>query len=98
MKWINSVMPNLKDFLTSSLTDAANQGLGAINNNAIRGAVGSLLGEKAHGALYPGTATPPRNPENNLVFGARELSEMDIRQELSQQSNLAASSISTNLL
>ena len=97
MKWINSVMPNLKDFLTSSLTDAANQGLGAIDNNAIRGAVGSLLGEKAHSALYPGTATPPRNPENNLVFGARELSEMDIRQELSQQSNLAASSISTNL-
>ena len=95
MNWINSVMPNLKDFLTGSLTDAANQGL--VGNDAVRGLVGGLIGKAGLGALYPGRATPPRNPENNLVFGARELSEMDIRQELSEQSNLAASSISTNL-
>ena len=97
MNCINSVMPNLKDFLTGSLTDAANQGLGLIGNDAVRGLVGGLIGKAGLGALYPGRATPPRNPENNLVFGARELSEMDIRQELSEQSNLAASSISTNL-
>ena len=97
MNWINSVMPKLKDFLTGSLTDAANQGLGLIGNDAVRGLVGGLIGKAGLGALYPGRATPPRNPENNLVFGARELSEMDIRQELSEQSNLAASSISTNL-
>lgn len=90
-------MPSGKDFLKGTLTDLAKTGLGQINSPIARGAIGSLLEKSGlYGAMYPGTASSPRNPNNNLVFGARELSEQQIRQQLGEQANFAASNLAIN--
>lgn len=102
MNPINSYMPSLKDFAKGTLSDLANQGLGQITSGPVggivRGAIGGFLDEAGvQSLLYPGTASEPRNVDNNLVFGARELSEQQIRQQLGEQSNFAASSLAVNL-
>lgn len=100
MNSINSCMPTVKDFAKGNLKDLAQTGLGNLTSGmpALRGVIGGLLDKSgAFSNQYPGTASEPRNLDNNLVFGARELSEQQIRQQLGEQSNFAASSLAVNL-
>ena len=100
MNSINSCMPTVKDFAKGKLKDLAQTGIGAVTTGmpGVRGVIGGLLDKSGVlSDMYPGTASAPRNADNNLVFGARELSEQQIRQQLGEQSNFAASSLAVNL-
>ena len=48
------------------------------------------MGQTGLGQLIPGLNNPPRNPDQNLLFGARRLSELQLRDELQTQTNLAS--------
>jgi hypothetical protein len=92
----------------SSFKNYKNQLLGGIGNSLLgkaQGAGGSVLSGAILAGLsdadfysffYDGQADPSRNPGSNLVFGARELSEQQLRQQLGQQSNQAASVTAVN--
>jgi len=92
----------------SSFKNYKNQLLGGIANNLLgkaQGAGGSVLSGAILSGLsdadfysffYDGQADPSRNPGSNLVFGARQLSEQQLRQQLGQQSNQAASVTAVN--
>lgn len=89
---------SVKAFATGTLRDLAKTGIGMIPSPLARSAIGTLLTKGGlAGALYPGTADAPRNPDNNLIFGARELSEQQLRQKLGEEANFAASSLAVNL-
>lgn len=76
----------LKNIASGYLGAKANQKLSGIKNPHARRIAGNLLGN-AFGEYIPGLSNPPRNPDQNLLFGARMLSELQMRQELSEQSD-----------
>ena len=79
-------MAFLKNIVSGYLGNKANQKIGGIRNPIARRIAGNLLGSSAIGEYIPGLRNPPRNPDQNLLFGARMLSELQLRQELQQQS------------
>ena len=68
----------------------ANQKLGGIKNPLARRLAGSLLGASPLGQIIPGLNNPPRNPDQNLLFGARNLSELQLREQLVSQTDQAS--------
>jgi hypothetical protein len=79
-------MSFLKNIVSGYLGNKANKALGGISNPHARRIAGNLLGSSPIGDYIPGLRNPPRNPDQNLLFGARQLSELQLRQELQQQS------------
>ena len=79
-------MAFLKNVVSGYLGAKANQKIGGIKNPFARRIAGNLLGASPLGDLIPGLRNPPRNPDQNLLFGARMLSELQLRGELQQQS------------
>ena len=77
------------NLISGYLGNKAKQKLGKIDNPIVRRAVGGLLGNLG-GDIFGGLASPPRNADSNLLFGARNLSELQLRNRLAQQSNQAA--------
>ncbi len=78
-------MAFLKNIIGGYLGNKANQKIGGINNPVARRLAGNLLGASPLGEYIPGLRNPPRNPDQNLLFGARMLSELQLRQELQTQ-------------
>lgn len=78
-------MSFLKNIASGYLGNKANQAIGRIKNPIARRLAGNVLGASPLGQFIPGLANPPRNPDQNLLFGARMLSELQIRQEIQQQ-------------
>lgn len=78
------------NLISGYLGGKARKKLGSIKNPVIRRAVGGILGNLG-GDIFGGLASPPRNADSNLLFGARNLSEIQLRTRLAQQSNQAAS-------
>ena len=78
------------NLISGYLGGKARQKLGSIKNPVVRRAVGGILGNLG-GDIFGGLASPPRNADSNLLFGARNLSELQLRNRLAQQSNQAAS-------
>lgn len=79
-------MDFLKNIAKGYLGNLANQKIGGIKNPLARRLAGNLLGASPLGEFLPGLSNPPRNPDQNLLFGARNLSELQLRGELQQQS------------
>jgi|TARA_R110001592_G_scaffold127750_1_gene339753 hypothetical protein len=79
-------MSFLKNIVSGYLGNRANQKLSGIKNPHARRIAGNLLGASPVGDYIPGLRNPPRNPDQNLLFGARMLSELQLRQELQGQS------------
>lgn len=80
----------IKSLISGYLGNKANQKIGGIKNPFARRLAGSLLGQTALGKWIPGLNNPPRNPDSNLLFGARNLSELQLRDQLLQQTNQAS--------
>ena len=72
-------MSFLKNIASGYLGNKANQAIGRIKNPIARRLAGNVLGASPLGQFIPGLANPPRNPDQNLLFGARMLSELQIR-------------------
>lgn len=86
-------MPNFGGFgniVKGYLGQKANQKLGGIKNPLARRLAGSLLGASPIGSFIPGLNNPPRNPDQNLLFGARNLSELQLREQLLTQTEQAS--------
>lgn len=79
-------MSFLKNIVSGYLGNKANSKLSGIKNPHARRIAGNLLGASPIGQFIPGLRNPPRNPDQNLLFGARMLSELQLRQELQEQS------------
>ena len=77
------------NLISGYLGNKAKQKLGSIDNPIVRRAVGGILGNLG-GDIFGGLSSPPRNADSNLLFGARNLSELQLRNRLAQQSNQAA--------
>ena len=80
-------MAFLKNIIGGYLGNKANQKIGGISNPVARRLAGNLLGSSPLGEYIPGLRNPPRNPDQNLLFGARMLSELQLRQELQTQTD-----------
>jgi len=79
----------LKNIGKGYLGNLANSKIGGIDNPHARRLAGNLLGS-AFGGIIPGLSNPPRNSDQNLLFGARRLSELQLRDELQQQTDQAS--------
>lgn len=80
----------LKNIAKGYLGGLANQKIGGIRNPHARRLAGNLLGSSGLGSFLPGLSNPPRNADQNLLFGARNLSELQLRDDIAQQTNLAS--------
>ena len=80
-------MAFLKNIISGYLGNKANKAIGGIKNPHARRLAGNLLGASPLGDFIPGLRNPPRNPDQNLLFGARMLSELQLRQQLQQQTD-----------
>jgi hypothetical protein len=91
-------MPSGKDYLKGLIGGVGNSLIGNIpGGKVISGALlGGLSDADFYSFFYDGNAGPSRNPGSNLLFGARQLSEQQLKQQLAQQSNQAASSTAIN--
>ena len=91
-------MPSFKDYRNQLLGGVANGLIGNLpGGKVVSGAVlAGLSNSDFYSFFYDGQADPSRNPGSNLLFGARQLSEQQIRQQLGQQSNQAASVTAIN--
>jgi len=91
-------MPSGKDYLKGLIGGVGNNLLGKIpGGTTVTGAIlGGLSDADFYSFFYDGNAGPSRNPGSNLLFGARQLSEQQLKQQLGQQSNQAASSTAIN--
>ena len=91
-------MPSGKDYLKGLLGGVGNKLIGQVpGGKIVSGAVlGGLADKDFYSFFYDGNAGPSRNPGSNLLFGARQLSEQQLKQQLGQQSNQAASSTAIN--
>jgi hypothetical protein len=91
-------MPDFKNYKNGLIGGVANNLIGNLpGGKVISGAVlAGLSNADFYSFFYDGQADPSRNPGSNLLFGARELSEQEIRQQLGQQSNQAASVTAIN--
>jgi hypothetical protein len=91
-------MPSGKDYLKGLIGGVGNNLIGKIGGGTtITGALlGGLSDADFYSFFYDGNAGPSRNPGSNLLFGARQLSEQQLKQQLGQQSNQAASSTAIN--
>jgi hypothetical protein len=91
-------MPSGKDYLKGLIGGLGNNLIGQVpGGKVISGAIlGGLSDADFYSFFYDGNAGPSRNPGSNLLFGARQLSEQQLKQQLGQQSNQAASSTAIN--
>lgn len=81
----------LKNIAKGYLGNLANQKLGGIDNPVARRLAGQVLGGiPGIDGILPGLNNPPRNPDQNLLFGARRLSELQLRGEIQGQTDLAS--------
>ena len=91
-------MPSGSDYLKGLIGGVGNNLIGKIGGGTtVTGALlGGLSDADFYSFFYDGNAGPSRNPGSNLLFGARQLSEQQLKQQLGQQSNQAASSTAIN--
>tara|TARA_X000000950_G_scaffold265347_1_gene339514 strand:+ start:65 stop:994 length:930 start_codon:yes stop_codon:yes gene_type:complete len=91
-------MPSGSDYLKGLIGGVGNNLLGKVpGGKVVTGALlGGLSDADFYSFFYDGNAGPSRNPGSNLLFGARQLSEQQLKQQLGQQSNQAASSTAIN--
>ena len=91
-------MASGKDYLKGLIGGVGNNLIGSVpGGKVISGALlGGLSDADFYSFFYDGNAGPSRNPGSNLLFGARQLSEQQLKQQLGQQSNQAASSTAIN--
>ena len=80
----------LQNIASGYLGNLANQKIGGINNPVARRLAGTLLGASPLGSFLPGLTNPPRNPDANLLFGARNLSELQLRDQLARQTGIGS--------
>ena len=85
---IGDYMPGfLGNIVSGYLGNKANQKISGINNPVARRLAGTLLGASPLGSYLPGLSNPPRNPDANLLFGARNLSELQLRDQIARQTD-----------
>ena len=90
-RYIGDYMPGfLQNIASGYLGNLANQKIGGINNPVARRLAGTLLGASPLGSFLPGLTNPPRNPDANLLFGARNLSELQLRDQLARQTGIGS--------
>ena len=77
----------LGNIVSGYLGNKANQKISGINNPVARRLAGTLLGASPLGSYLPGLSNPPRNPDANLLFGARNLSELQLRDQIARQTD-----------
>jgi len=80
----------LKNIAQGYLGNLANQKIGGIRNPVARRLAGGLLSNTGLGDFLPGLSNPPRNPDQNLLFGARNLSELQLRDQIAQETSMSS--------
>mgnify|MGYP001242302200 CR=1 FL=1 len=87
MVLINSIM--LGNMIKGYLGSKAGNKISGIKNPVLRRGVGKFLAGTGLDVLFPSLESIPRNPEANLLFGARSLSELKLRESIAKQSHQA---------